>query len=102
MPLTKNIVKEALSENNKEQKKLEERKTNIIIVNVPEPSTVTHEKMKILDQNLIKELCNYVDESILEDENKITKIQRLGRKKENVNRPIRISVNTEKAKKEVI
>ena len=48
---------------------------------------------------MIKELCNYVDESILEDENEITKIQRVGRKKENVNRPIRISANTEKAKK---
>ena len=37
----------------------------------------------------------------MEDENEITKIQRFGRKKENVNRPIRISVNTEKAKKKL-
>ena len=77
VPLTKNIIKEALIENNEEQKNLEERK-KIIIFNVPEPSTITH---KISDQNLIKELCNYVDESILEDENEITKIQRFGRKK---------------------
>ena len=101
VPLTKNIIKEALTENNKEQKNLEERKKNIIIFNVPEPSTITHEKLKISDQNLIKELCNYVDESILEDENEITKIQRFGRKKENVNQPIRIRVNTEKAKKKL-
>ena len=64
VPLTKNIIKEALTENHKEQKKLEERKKNIIIFNVPELSTITHEKLKISDQNSIKELCNYVDESI--------------------------------------
>ena len=63
--------------------------------NVSEASTITHEKLKISDQNSIKELCNYVDKSILEDENEITKIQRFEKKKENANRPIRISVNKE-------
>ena len=67
---------------------MEERKKNIIIFDVPKPSTITHEKLKISDQNLIKELCNYVDKSILENDNESTKIQRFGRKKENVNRPI--------------
>ena len=100
IPLIKNNINEAITENNKEQKNLKERKKNIIILNVPKPSTITHEKLEISDENLIKELCNYADESILEDENEITKIQRFGRK-ENANQPIRISVNTEKAKKKL-
>ena len=98
--ITKDIIKEAINEDKMEQRKIEERKRNIMIFNVPEPETGNTEKDAAADYDLFKKAYHFIDKTILENENEVIQIKRLGQKQQKV-RPIMVTVQSEKAKKKL-
>ena len=82
LPITKNVIKEAISEDKKEMEKLEERKRNIILFNAKEPKSTNTDEAKKEDYLLFHDICDCVDESILEDKQEVVNVICLGKKRQ--------------------
>ena len=99
--ITKTTIKEAITEGKREQDELEKRKRNIMIFNAKEAVSDDANQAKAEDLKLIKEVCHYVDGTILENENEIVSVIRLGRKDRSKMRAMKVTVKTEKAKRKL-
>ena len=97
--VTKNIVKEALREGKTEQDKLDKRKRSLIIFEAEEPNEIGGDQAKTKDEKFFKTLCHHVDDRILENEEEIVDIKRMGKKRDEKRRPIIVTLKTEKAKR---
>ena len=98
-PITKNIIKEALTEEKREQQKLDERKKNIMIFDAPEADDTDDANKS--DLNLFVNMCNYIDETILQTENDVVSVRRLGKKATDKKRPLMVNVQNERSKRKL-
>ena len=64
-PITKNMIKEALTEGKREQQKVDERKKNIMVFNAPESAADNDDQCHKEDIELFYDICNEIDDSIL-------------------------------------
>ena len=91
------LVKEAMTERNKDEKDIEDRKKNIILFNVPESREDTAEKRKNEDIFFFTLMHNSICDSNLTE---CITARRLGKRNEdNVIRPLLISVGSEFTKR---
>ena len=89
------IVKQALNERQSDEDNLEDRKTNIIVFNIPESSATTIESRKSDDAVLFNEICNSIWDSNIPS-SEIVQVRRLGaRRDDQSNRPLLIKVKSE-------
>ena len=99
VPLTKNIIKEAIHEGNKEFDNFSERKKRLIIFDADEPVSTDGNTAKSEDYVLFQNVCNVIDPEILEDDGEIVNIRRMGRRKDDIKRPMIVQLKTERAKR---
>ena len=81
VPITKNIIKEALNEGKQELDNFNERKKRLIIFDAEEPVSTDSTIAKNEDYTLFKNVCNSIDNEILEDDSEIVNIRRIMYKK---------------------
>ena len=97
----KNIIKQAIGERKKEEDKLEDRKTNIIVFNLPEPKANTNEGRKADDQSFFINICNTICNSHIPS-SEIIQSRRLGREPVDQSiRPLLIKVKSESTKRKI-
>ena len=99
IPLTKNIVKQALKEEKNEQDKLEKRKRSLVVFDAEEASQDEWQAAKNDDNKLFETICDKVDSRILEDQDEVVDIKRIGKKVEGKKRPLLVTMKTEKSKR---
>ena len=97
--LTKGIIKEAINEEKKEFDNFNERKKRLIIFDAKEPVSTDSTTAKNEDYTLFKNVCNSIDNEILEDDSEIVNIRRIGRRKDDKKRPMIVQLKTERAKR---
>lgn len=97
----KNIVKEALDEEKREEKELDDRKRNIIIFGAPEHSSDSAETRKVEDIKLFTAVCNSICTTEIREEDTV-QARRLGKRATgNSTRPLLITVKSETIKKRI-
>ena len=94
------LVKEALTERERYENNLEERKTNIIGFNAPESASNTLKGCRSHDTSLFLETCNSIcDGGIPSSE--ILQVRRLGPPREGYTRPLFVKVKSESTKRKI-
>ena len=100
-PITKNMIKEALTEGKREQQKVDERKKNIMVFNAPESAADNNDQCHKEDIELFYDICNEIDDSILINNHEVVKLRRFGTKESGKKRPMMVTVQTERAKRKL-
>ena len=100
-PITKDLIKEALTEEKIEQQKLDQRKKNIMIFDAPEAEVENTDEANQADKELFVDICNYADSTILQTNDDIVSIRRLGKKESTKTRPLMVSVQNERTKRKL-
>ena len=99
VPLTKNIIKEAIHEGKQELDNFNERKKRLIIFDADEPVSTDGNTAKTEDCVLFQNVCNSISTEILENDGEIVNIRRMGKRKADTKRPIMVQLKTERAKR---
>lgn len=99
VPITKNIIKEAINEGKQELDKFNERKKRLIIFDSDEPESSDRDAAKAEDLALFRNCCNVISEEVLENDDEIVNITRLGKKTDDKKRPMIVQLKTEKSKR---
>ena len=94
----KSIVQEALETKEKEDKKKEEREYNLIIYRIPESDAEEGNDRKKHDEDFIKEVSKITKSESVE----IASINRIGEKKAEGNRPVRVVLKNKTGKSKIL
>jgi len=93
----KEIIKEAVNQQQMEDKEIDSRKNNVILYNIPENREERYDARLATDKNFIVTMCDDVAGVQLTDQS-ISKCIRLGASEEGKMRPILLSVTSETTK----
>ena len=95
----KEIIKEAIMEQHNDEESREDRKKNIIIFNAKESKANTLDERKIHDMSLFIDACNSICDNIPTSE--VIQVRRLGKRTEDICRPLIVKVKTETTKRRI-
>ena len=98
-PNIKVMVKEAIMEQHNDEESREDRKKNIIIFNAKESKADTLDERKIHDTSLFIDACNSICDNIPTSE--VIQVRRLGKRSEDICRPLIVKVKTETTKRRI-
>lgn len=86
-PMLKDIMVEAMNKTKKDEFDQQQRAKNIVIYNIDESKAKKNEDKRKDDETLFSQICETIDITYLED-NDVTKITRIGEKKDDNVRPL--------------